>query len=137
MLFCVIKAMNKARELAEKAKKQEEEEAAPAEEEEPKPTTEELLGAILEEIGQEGKSLPKKQKSLHNGYAKPGFFFEENSVLLFRFLWKTTRERAALQQGGGSGFLLYYIINLLQKAAKICYNNVVKFCSFFHKRCRK
>ena len=50
VLFCVIKAMNKARELAEKAKKKEEEEAAPAEEEEPKPTTEELLGAILEEI---------------------------------------------------------------------------------------
>jgi len=50
VLFSVIKAMNKARELAEKARKKEEEEAAPAEEEEPKPTTEELLGAILEEI---------------------------------------------------------------------------------------
>ena len=49
VLFSVIKAMNKARELAEKARKKEEEEA-PAEEEEPKPTTEELLGAILEEI---------------------------------------------------------------------------------------
>ena len=49
-LFAVIKAMNKAKELAEKAKKKEEEEAAPAEEEEKKPTTEELLGAILEEI---------------------------------------------------------------------------------------
>ena len=49
VLFSVIKAINKARELAEKAKKQEEEEAA-VEEEEPKPTTEELLGAILEEI---------------------------------------------------------------------------------------
>ncbi len=49
VLFAVIKAINKARELAEKAKKQEEEEA-PAEPEEPKPTTEELLGAILEEI---------------------------------------------------------------------------------------
>ena len=49
VLFAVIKAVNKARELAEKAKK-EEEEAAPAEEEEPKPTTEELLGAILEEL---------------------------------------------------------------------------------------
>ena len=48
MLFSVIKAMNKARELAEKAKKKEEEEAAA--EEEKKPTTEELLGAILEEI---------------------------------------------------------------------------------------
>jgi len=50
VLFSVIKAMNKARELAEKARKKEEEEAAPAEEEEPKPTTEELLGAILKEI---------------------------------------------------------------------------------------
>ena len=49
VLFSVIKAINKARELAEKAKKQEEEEAV-VEEEEPKPTTEELLGAILEEI---------------------------------------------------------------------------------------
>ena len=49
VLFSVIKAMNKARELAENARKKEEEEA-PAEEEEPKPTTEELLGAILEEI---------------------------------------------------------------------------------------
>ena len=51
VLFCVIKAFNKARDLAEKAKKKEEEEAAAeAEPEEPKPTTEELLGAILEEI---------------------------------------------------------------------------------------
>ena len=49
VLFAVIKAINKARELAEKAKKQEEEEA-PAEPEEPKPTAEELLGAILEEL---------------------------------------------------------------------------------------
>ena len=48
VLFSVIKAMNKARDLAEKAKKKEEEEAAA--EEEKKPTTEELLGAILEEI---------------------------------------------------------------------------------------
>ena len=48
VLFSVIKAMNKAHELAEKAKKKEEEEAAT--EEEKKPTTEELLGAILEEI---------------------------------------------------------------------------------------
>ena len=50
VLFSVIKAINKARDLAEKAKKKEEEEAAPAEPEEPKPTAEELLGAILEEI---------------------------------------------------------------------------------------
>ena len=50
VLFSVIKAFNKARELAEKAKKKEEEAAAAAEPEEPKPTAEELLGAILEEI---------------------------------------------------------------------------------------
>ena len=49
VLFSVITAVNKARALAEAAKKKEEEEAA-AEPEEPKPTTEELLGAILEEI---------------------------------------------------------------------------------------
>ena len=49
VLFSVIKAMNKARELAEKAKKQEEEEAKAAEEP-PKPTTEELLGEILAEL---------------------------------------------------------------------------------------
>ena len=51
VLFSVIKAFNKARELAEAKKKAEEEAAAAeAEPEEPKPTTEELLGAILEEI---------------------------------------------------------------------------------------
>ena len=50
VLFSVIKAFNKARELAEKAKKKEEEAAAAAEPEEPKPTAEELLGAILEEL---------------------------------------------------------------------------------------
>ena len=48
VLFSVIKAMNKAKELADKRKKQEEEEAAAAEE--PKPTAEELLTAILEEL---------------------------------------------------------------------------------------
>ena len=48
VLFSVIKAMNKAKELAEKAKKKEEEEAKA--EEPPKPTTEELLAAILEEL---------------------------------------------------------------------------------------
>ena len=48
VLFSVIKAVNKARAVAEAAKKKEEEEAAAAEE--PKPTTEELLGAILEEL---------------------------------------------------------------------------------------
>ena len=47
VLFSVIKAMNKAHELAEKKKAEEE---APAEEEEPKPTTEELLAAILDEM---------------------------------------------------------------------------------------
>ena len=51
VLFSVIKAINKARDLAEKAKKKEEEEAAAAAAAEPpKPTTEELLTSILEEI---------------------------------------------------------------------------------------
>ena len=51
VLFSVIKAINKARALAEAKKKAEEEAAtAEAEPEEPKPTAEELLGAILEEI---------------------------------------------------------------------------------------
>ena len=51
VLFSVIKAVNKARALAEAKKKAEEEAAAAeAEPEEPKPTAEELLGAILEEI---------------------------------------------------------------------------------------
>ncbi len=48
VLFSVIKAMNKAKALAESMKKKEEEEAKA---EEPlKPTTEELLTAILEEL---------------------------------------------------------------------------------------
>ena len=50
VLFSVIKAINKARDLAEKAKKKEEEEAAAAAEEDPKPSTEELLTSILEEL---------------------------------------------------------------------------------------
>ena len=51
VLFCVVRAINKARALAEKAKKKEEEEpAAAAEPEEKKPTAEELLAAILEEV---------------------------------------------------------------------------------------
>ena len=51
VLFSVIKAINKARALAEAKKKAEEEAAAAeAEPEEPKPTAEELLGAILEEL---------------------------------------------------------------------------------------
>ena len=47
-LFSVMKAMNKAAELAKKAAGKQEEEAKP--EEPPKPTTEELLTAILDEI---------------------------------------------------------------------------------------
>ncbi len=50
VLFSVIKAVNKARAIAEAAKKKEEEEAAAAAAEDPKPTTEDLLGAILEEL---------------------------------------------------------------------------------------
>lgn len=50
VLFSVIKAFNKARDVAENLKKKEEEEAAAAEAEDPKPTSEELLGAILEEL---------------------------------------------------------------------------------------
>ena len=50
-LFAVIKAMNKAKELAEKAKKKEEEAAA---EEPAKPTSEELLAQILEELKKKG-----------------------------------------------------------------------------------
>ena len=51
VIFSIIKAMNKAHELAEKArKKEEEEEAAAEEEEEPKPSTEALLAAILDEL---------------------------------------------------------------------------------------
>ena len=51
VLFSVIKAMNKAKEMADKlTKKKEEEEAAAKAEEPPKPTTEELLTAILEEL---------------------------------------------------------------------------------------
>ena len=50
VVFLIVKAFNKARELAKKK-----EEEAPAEEEEPKPTTEELLGAILEEIRAKGE----------------------------------------------------------------------------------
>ena len=49
VLFSVLKAFNKARELAEK-KKKEEEKAAAAPAEDPKPTTEELLTEILAEL---------------------------------------------------------------------------------------
>ena len=48
VLFSVMKAMNKAAEMAKKLKKQEEEEAAA--EEPPKPTAEELLASSLENI---------------------------------------------------------------------------------------
>ena len=51
VIFSVIKAMNKAAEVAKNMKKKEEEEAAAAAAEEPpKPTTEELLTSILEEL---------------------------------------------------------------------------------------
>ena len=50
VLFSVLKAFNKARELMEKKKEQEEEAAAAAPAEDPKPTSEELLTAILEEL---------------------------------------------------------------------------------------
>lgn len=47
VIFLVVKAINKAKEIAEERKKKEEE---TKEEEEAKPTTEELLAQILEEI---------------------------------------------------------------------------------------
>ena len=50
VLFSVIKAMNKAKEMAEKLSRKKEEEASAAEAEDPKPTTEELLGEILAEL---------------------------------------------------------------------------------------
>ena len=51
VVFAIVKAFNKAHEIAEAKKKAAEEaEAVEEEPEEPKPTTEELLGAILEEI---------------------------------------------------------------------------------------
>ena len=53
VLFSVIKAFNKAREIAE-AKKKKEEEAKP--EEPAKPTTEELLTEILAELKKKSKS---------------------------------------------------------------------------------
>ena len=50
IVFAIVKAFNKARQMAEARKKKEEEEAAPAEEEPAGPTTEELLGQILDEL---------------------------------------------------------------------------------------
>lgn len=49
VVFIIVKAFNKAHEIAEARKKKEEEEA-PAEEEPAGPTTEELLTQILEEL---------------------------------------------------------------------------------------
>ena len=49
VVFCIVKAFNKAHEAAEAKKKKAEEEAA-AEPEEPKPTTEELLQQILDQL---------------------------------------------------------------------------------------
>ena len=57
VLVSVIKAMNKAKAMAEKVlKKKQEEEAAAAAEEPTKPTTEELLGEILDELKKQNKS---------------------------------------------------------------------------------
>ena len=55
VVFAIVKAFNKAREIAEAKKKKAEAEAAAAaaaaaEPEEPKPTTEELLAQILEQL---------------------------------------------------------------------------------------
>lgn len=50
VVFMIVKAFNKAHDLAEARKKNEEEPEEEAEEEEPKPTTEELLAQILEEL---------------------------------------------------------------------------------------
>lgn len=51
VVFAIVKAFNKAHEVAEAKKKKEEEEAAAAEEpEEPKPTAEELLQQILDTL---------------------------------------------------------------------------------------
>lgn len=49
VVFAIVKAFNKAHEVAEAKKKKEEEEAA-AEPEDPKPTTEELLQQILDTL---------------------------------------------------------------------------------------
>ena len=49
IVFAIVKAFNKAHQLAE-ARKKKEAEPEPEEEEEPKPTTEELLAQILEEL---------------------------------------------------------------------------------------
>ena len=49
IVFAIVKAFNKAHQLAE-ARKKKEAEPEPEEEEEPKPTAEELLAQILEEL---------------------------------------------------------------------------------------
>ena len=61
VLFCIIKAINKADELAKKALHTQEEDAALAEE--PKPTTEQLLTSILEELKiANGTQEPKQEE---------------------------------------------------------------------------
>ncbi len=50
VIFCMVKAINKAHEKLEAAKKKEEAEEEAAEEETPAPTTEELLAQILEQL---------------------------------------------------------------------------------------
>ena len=72
-LFTVIKAINKAKELAEKAKKKEEEAKA---EEPPKPTTEELLAAILEELKKKEEARIEERKSFGPGKGTGAFLDE-------------------------------------------------------------
>lgn len=50
VVFCIVKAMNKARTIAEEHLKKEEEPVAEEPEEAPAPTTEQLLAEILEEM---------------------------------------------------------------------------------------
>ena len=50
VIFSMIKAVNKANEMAKTLAKKKEEEEAAAAEEDPKPTSEELLAAILDEL---------------------------------------------------------------------------------------
>ncbi len=54
VVFMIVKAVNKAHEMAEKRKKAEEAAAEPAPEEPAGPTTEELLAQILEELKKKG-----------------------------------------------------------------------------------
>ena len=50
VVFCIVKAMNKSRTIAEERLKKEEEPVAEEPEEAPAPTTEQLLAEILEEM---------------------------------------------------------------------------------------